>query len=57
MEAQHEIKLTEANVKICMRSLVLSLIILVVPLHVPLSLYNKGKLVNFYLSFQFSLFL
>lgn len=53
MEAQHEIKLIEANVKICMRSLVLSLIILVVPLHVPLSLYNEGKLVNFYLSFQF----
>lgn len=45
VEAQHKMKPTEASEQTRMRSLVLSLVVLVVPLHVPLGLYNRGWLI------------
>lgn len=43
----NKIKQIEADEQTHVRSLVLSLAILLVPLHFPLSLYSKGRLVNF----------
>lgn len=47
VETQHKIKQIEADEQTHVRSQVLSLAILLVPLHFPLSLYSKGRLVNF----------